>query len=705
MLSDDELLQVVANERRRSIGFDNDDELIAQREQALNYAKGVMDDVPALPNRSTAVSSDVSDAIETALPDLVEIFIGGDDVATFQALGPEDEERAKQETEYVQHVIFDQNSGFLLFYSIIKDALTCKLGVAKSWIEEGEDVSEEEHRGVPAEYLPVIQAQAEAQGAEIEDVEHDEEAGTVAFTVVTRKRTSSQRNMAVPPEDFTFASDTVALRDATYCAMRSRPRAQALVDDGYDADLVESLPEYGSSDTDTLDLARDTAGESRDRHGSGGGQRALRTVEIVEHYIRIDANADGKTELYKIVTGGGETTLLDKEEVDAIPFACITPYIVPHRLLGRSLADLLLEIQRIKTALLRMLLDSGYFALNQRLEVATDQSNQWTISDLLRNEPGMPIRSKTGTAVRPVSAGGLNFDVTGALEYISTVSEQRTGIVRNAQGLNPDTLHDTAEGARQLIAAAQKRIRMIARVFAETGVKDLFLNVHQLLRKSGQATTVQLGGKWAEVDPSTWPARKGLKVEIGVGSGGREHDIISGAQLLQMLQTAVEGQGGLNGPLTNAEGISKALKRQTARLGFKNEEQYWADPAKFAEEQAKQPPPPDPAMVEAQQKAALAQQEATQKANLAREQAMEQARLDEQKASQAHELKMAEINAKYALEQEQLVREMELKTSLAQAEMALKRQVAEHQSATNQAVAASKMSANGSDVEPGGEPG
>jgi hypothetical protein len=596
-LSDDDFLRLVAEERRMSLGFDHDDELARAREIALNYAKGVMPDVPALPNRSKAVSTDVADAIETALPDLVEIFVGGDDVATFQPLGPEDEERAQAETDYVNHVIFEENPGFLLFYSIIKDALTARIGVSKSWWETREEVAETRHAGVSAEAFPLVRAIAEAEGAEIMEVE--EGADGVAFTVRRSVTIGRQRNLAVPPEDFTFAPDTVCLRETTYCAMRSRPRAQALVEQGYAAELVDQLPEHAAGEH-LIGLARDRSGEGDRPTAHGGGmERALRTVEIVEHYLRVDADGDGKTELWRVVTGDDDRVLLEKERVDLIPFAAITPYIVTHRLMGQSLADLLLEIQRIKTALLRMLLDSGYFALNQRLEVATDRANQWTISDLLRNEPGVPIRSKSGDAVRPVTAGGLSFDVTGALEYVSTVAEQRTGIVRHAQGLNPDTLHDTAAGARQLIGAAQKRVRMIARIFAETGIKDLFLNVHELLRRNGGPARAQLRGRWAEVDPSAWPERRAVRVEIGVGSGGREHDLMAGQQLIGMMSQVVGVQGGINGPLVNPANVYQAMKRQTKRLGFKNPELFWSDPSGW------QPPPPapHPEAVKAQAKA------------------------------------------------------------------------------------------------------
>jgi hypothetical protein len=582
-IDDDELLRIVGDERKISIGFEYDHSLLHERELALNYAKGQMPDVPALPNRSKAVSTDVADAINTALPDLVDIFIGGDDVATFQALGEQDEEQAKLETEYVSHVIFDKNPGFMAFYTLIKDALESKLGICKFWWSEHEELDENDYT-VPPDQFEMVKAIAEQQGAEVDDVETEED-GQVSFTVRTKKQVGCVKIKPVPPEDFSFARDTVYLRDGTYCNMRSRPRAQQLIEDGYDPDLVDRLPEYGMpSQVEVLAQARDTANESVFR--PAGSTRQLRTVEVMEHYIRLDRNGDGKTELWRVVTGGNETILLEAEEVDMVPFAAITPYPVTHRFIGQSLADLMIEIQRIKTALLRMLLDSGYFALNQRNEVAMSGANEWTISDLLRNEPGLPVRSKTGEAVRPIQSGALTFDVTGALEYVNTVAEQRTGIVRNAQGLNPDTLHDTADGARQLIAAAQKRIRMMARIFAETGIKDLFLGVHHLVRTHAQEVQAYVGGNWANLNPKQWPKRDQLNIEIGVGSGGHEHDIIAGNQLMGMLEKAVQAQGGPDGALTNSKAIVTAAVRLTETLGFKNGEQYWTDPATY------KPPPP-----------------------------------------------------------------------------------------------------------------
>jgi hypothetical protein len=222
-----------------------------------------------------------------------------------------------------------------------------------------------------------------------------------------------------------------------------------------------------------------------------------------------------------------------------------------------------------------------------------------------------------------------------------------------------------------LIAAAQKRIRLIGRVFAETGIKDLFLNVHELLRLHGREVMASVGGKWAKVDPSTWPQRKGLKVEIGVGSGGREHDIMAGNALLGMIQNAVTGQGGLDGPLINAEGIRTAVRRQTERLGFKNAEQYWPDPP---EPGPPQPPPPDPKLVEVQQKGQLAQMQAQQAHELAVKKADADASLAQQESAQRLTLAAQDAERAHGLKVQTADAELGLKRELLQAELDMKRQ-------------------------------
>lgn len=608
-LTDEELLQLVAEEKRQSIGFEQDQVLLSERERALNYAKGDMPDLPALPTRSQAVSMDIADAAETVLPDLVEIFLGGDDVATFTPNGPNDEEAAQQETDYIRNVVFNQNDGFLTFYSMFKDALLMKIGVVKfDW--ETKALPDEDFTGKSLQDMLVASQDGEITKAKVDGQNIDVQAFTQAiqsgvpveqligqlppngqydFTLSKEQPEGQARLWSVPPEDFTVAMDTVKLSETTYCAFRTRPRAQDLKLMGIAEDLVDELPAYGTSQNQTLELARDTAGEHTQQQIIMGNHD-LRQVEVIEHYLRVDTDGEG-IKLHRVMTGGAETIMLEHEITDAIPFAAVTPYIVPHRFYGESLADKLVQIQRIRTALLRMLLDSGYFGLNQRLELDESGANENTMNDILANEPGRPIRVKKGGTVQPLKSPGVTFDTLGALEFFATQSEQRTGVVRNAQGLNPDTLHDTAQGAMALIAAAQKRVRLLARVFGETGLKDLYLGVHALIRKHAEKPQVmKLRGTWVDVDPTKWAEREQMTIEIGLGSAGRLQEVATLNNLLQIQAEAIKQQGGMQGPLVTGQNVYNLLRKLTEKSGEKNPDEYWTNPEQ-AQPQVQKPDP------------------------------------------------------------------------------------------------------------------
>lgn len=599
-LDDDDFLSIVKAERNQAIGMETGDDILEEREKALQYYKGQMNDVPALAGRSRVVDSAVSDAVHTALPDLVEIFIGGEEIGSFRPVGEEDVEAAKQETEVVNHVIMAENDGFSLVHDAIHDALLTKVGVIHSWAEKEERDESEELERVDAVELQMLSQMADVSN--VVQIGLDDMTGLPIFSAtVTRKYEEKCIKLAVvAPEDFAVARDTVRLKDTTYCCMRTRPRAQDLKAKGFDPDVVDGLPGYSATSPELIDQARDLAGEHRTVTGASDSTHDLRQVVVYVHVVRVDAYGTGKPQIWRVDTDEMEGTVLQKMELNAIPFAAGTPYKAPHRFYGRSLADLLMEVQKIKTALMRMALDAGYFGLNQRVEVSSADSDENTISDLLRNEPGVPVRSKTGNAIKPIQSGGVPFDAFQALEYFSTVGEGRSGIVRNAQGLNPDTLHDTAKGAQMLMAAAQRRLRLIARTLAETLFKDLFVNVHGLLKEHGsKSMTVRIRNQWVTVDPTTWGARKDMTVEIGMG-GGREHDLMLLAAITQDMAQIVEAQsnGALDGKVVSAKNIYALATKKAERAGLKGVSEFFTDPE--ANPEPKEPPPPDPAIVKAE---------------------------------------------------------------------------------------------------------
>lgn len=660
--SDADFLRIVGDERRRSVGFGEGDtgELARVRIRAQEYRQGKISDLPVLRGRSAAVDSTLSDAVDTLMPDVMEVFFGGDDVVTFEAEGPQDEAQAREESEAVAQMVFGQNDAFRAFHDAIQDALLNRTGLFHWWWEEEARPIAGHEAANPAEAAAITAlVAARAPWAEARCEARDD--GTVAIGFSELKGRVCFK--AVPSEDFTVAADTVALRDAAYCALRDRPRVQDLIARGVDKALARSLPRY-TSRADAIELARDTSGEF-DR-AEEDGIDDLRVVEVRTHYIRIDADDDGDIEIWRVETDAEEAILLGKARVTQIPFGALTPYLAAHRFYGESLADKLFEVMRIKTVLLRMLLDSGYFALNQRMEVSEEQASEFTISDLLNNAPNVPVRSKTGQAVRPISAGGLGFDVFSAMEFMSVAAEQRSGVVRNAQGLNPDTLHDTAQGAIQLISAAQKRVRMICRVFAETGVKDLFLGVHQMLREAFGPRhcppQMKLGQSWKQVTPDAWPKRSALSVHVGVGSAERERQLAIQAQAIALTEKVIGMQGGIAGPFVTAENVYNRLKAFSRAVGEKSSQPFWSDPARTP-----MPAPQGGAGVHPEVARAAADAQLA-RAKASGDQQLALARLNGEMA-----LKKQELELKLALERERAAAALSLQREELAATLALKR--------------------------------
>lgn len=703
-----DLLILVRGEMPRAIGFDQDAELRDDREQALLYYKGdVSKDIPTLPNRSKAVSSDVSDAIETLLPDLIEIFIGGDDVVSFIPQGAKDVEAAKQETAYLHHVAFQENPGFLNLYTAIKDALLLKTGIFHwEWAEDIED-NDEEFTGKNAVELALAGKEGEVSNVKPETEGVDLRFGeqTYSFTVTKRTDNSKARYWAVAPDDFAVAPDTVNIAETTYCCERQRPRVQDLIAQGFDEDKVRALPTYGATDS-TLDQARDTAGENEVTGGAGDETSDdLRQVEIRKHCIRV---LDGtELKLWCIYTDATASTEVHREEIEAIPYAVGSPYLVAHRMIGRSVADLLIEVMKIKTALYRMCLDAGYFALNQRNAINMQKANEFTLSDLLRNEPSAPVRTNGEGCITPLQAGPLNFDPYAAIEFFSTVAEGRTGVVRNAQGLNPDTLHDTKGGMMALLSAAQKRTRMIARVLAETLVKPLFLGLHATIRQNSQATKeAQLLGRWVPVSPTKWAERNSMTVEVGLGAAGKDAEIAAVNQIALDMQAIVEVQGGAQGPLVFMKNVYKLATDKAKKLGVKAPEEYYTDPnsdeGKAAIDRMAQQPHPEvvKAQMEGQIKTQQMQQDGQirsaqiqQDGQIKSAQSQADAALQQQKLAGELEMRRYQIDAEMNLKERQLVAELQLKERLALAEIGMKERVGVHSANVT------------SSVHPGGEPG
>jgi len=655
-----------------------DMEIIAQIEAQENIAYGVNDS--ALSNdraeaidyylgqpfgneeegRSQVVSYDVQDTIESALPQLLKVFVAGDKVVQFDPKGPEDQEAADQETDYVNHVVMEKNEGFKVFYVWFKDALLSKNGYVKVYAEEEEEEEEYEYKGLsdaqlqmlasdektevlehtaypdPSINMDVIYQQAAMNGVDpatvMQPMLHD-----VKLKVTEDKTDIKIQNVA--PENMMISIEVSGpnLQDATFVQHREVMQLASIAE-AFDKPL-EYIKSVMADLRDTFEEesnARDIYDEEYDR--------AIAPAEalVKDTYIKLDG------ERYRVVVLGN--TILYKEKCEYVPFACITPMIMPHRHIGRSYADLTMDIQLIKSTLIRGQLDNMYLANNGRYAI----SDRVNLDDMLTSRPGGIVRVEgdPGSGIMPLSHPPLPASSFGMVEYMDSMKEKRTGITAYNQGLDSNSLNKTATGVAQIMNASQQRIELVARTFAETGVKELFKLVHHLVRTTlTKPDIIRLRNKWVEVDPREWKARKDLSISVGLGAGNKDQQLVHLTSILQMQKEAIAVG------LTNPEKIYNALAKLTQNAGFKNPEEFWVNPANTPEQEGQQDKPSEAEImvqgqlqIEQQKAQAQLQQEQVRSQNdviIEREKIAAQAELERFKAQLRAEtdLAIAQIKA------------------------------------------------------------
>jgi len=454
---------------------------------------------------------------------------------------------------------------------------------------------------------------------------------TLHSYVLVRKRKKCYAKVApVPPEEFLIDRNARNFRDSGYCCHVTHPYRKDLVEQGYDVAEIKGLTAWAGS-YEAQAVARNTVSEE-DSSGNTSNW-ANQQVEVLEHYIVMDYELNNRAGLYKVVTSetGEVLTFKGKPAIsalDEVPFAGMTPIIVTHRVFGKSLADLVLDIQRIKTALLRGLLDNVYLANNNRYEVAEQTSTKDTIQDLLSNRVGGFIRVKTPGTVIPIQNNPIGPFAFPMLEYVDGNREFRTGVSKMGQGLDADVLQNqTAKAVGTAFNAAQAKTKLIARIFAETGIKDLFKLLHSILRKNqDQADTVRLRNKWVKVDPKTWDLREDMTPNVGLGSGTRQEQIQSLLVLMQQQKEAIAVPQ-LN--LVKPKHLYNSAKQLVLLADMKSPELYFNDP----ESEPPPPAPEDPKVTELKLKHQLEQESRTQ------ENALEQAKMERQTQIEALQAK------------------------------------------------------------------
>jgi hypothetical protein len=574
--------------------------------------------------RSQVVMTEVRDSVLGVLPSLLRTFVGGDHPVEFVPQNAESVEIAKQQTDYVSHVLMQDNPGFILLHSMIKDALTRKTGILKWRWSEDVTITETAFTGLLAEQVQLLQQDPTTELYELIGQPSTEAVSgqppPPTFDCRIRRRIPARRCVieALAPEEWLInrdARDANDERGYTFQAHRSIKTISEIIAMGYSREEIEEHAGGGDGFTSNLEQVARNPAMSGLMGATNTPDESMHRVLFIEAYIRADRDGDGIAELHRVHAIGGNYHILSDEIVDEAPFAVFCPDPEPHTVIGNSVADQVMDLQRIKSNMMRGTLDSAAGSLFPRTAVVEGQVN---LDDVLNTESGSVIRMRQAGAVQELTKPFIGPSMLPLLAYVDQIKSKRTGLTDAAQGLSPELLQSSTQDAvSATITGAQERIEMYARIMAETAMRRLFRGVAKLLRENQDAPRmVKLRGQFVAVDPRSWVGELQCVPNVAMGRG-------TDAQRMGFLgQIAAKQEQiiGLLGPVNPIAGVDRLVAtytEMTTLAGFKDASKYFGTaPPEIMQQmqQAAANKPPQPAEILAQAEMIKVQSDAQFKA-------------------------------------------------------------------------------------------
>lgn len=572
-MTDEEVVALLAQAAEESLGA-HDGELADDIERANDYYMGKPygDEVDG---RSKFVTREVMEVIEGMMPYLVKVFFSSDQACVFEPEDEDDIAGAEQETEYVNWVFYKDNPGFEIGYDWLKDGLMNKIGIVKAVREGRFGPTTKTYENLDEQSLMLLLADMDESDVEDVELEQDEETGLFDAKIKVDLNEHRTAIYNVPPENFRISDSSRNIETAYYVAETYERSISDLRAMGFDVD--DDISDSVTRDTyGTVKISRhEDVDDENIGHEGADRKGPSRVVNVWEEYIYLDANGDGITELLKIIRVGD--TILEKVEVESRPYHAWGPYRIPHKFHGLSAADVVMDIQRLKSRLWRNILDNQFLQINGRYAVVDGQVN---LDDLLVSTAHGVVRENFSGAVRDLPTPKFGAEVFQVLGLVDQQVEKRSGVSERSTGLDPSAFNsNTAATTHEMVmSAAEQKIELIARMFAETGLKSLMLGIHKLglkFEQPGRKIRTN-NGAFIPINPDEWRTRSNMTVTVGIGNGSKTHQMMQINQLMATQQALVAG-GGL-GTLISPTNIYNLAMEQSRILGRKDGNRFFTAP-------------------------------------------------------------------------------------------------------------------------------
>lgn len=674
-MSDDELATLLGEMNASSVGYLTDAVAAGQDDNLDRYLGKPYGDEEE--GASNAISMDVAEVVDWALPDLLEPFLAGERIVEFSPSTRKDQAYCKQAGDLAHHCFYAENPGVTVLHDTLKTALIQKIGFVKTWWDV-EDVEEKQTlSGLAKPNVDELRAEdgvtiLEESAEPINVVSIDPQAlpayadgMTYTISLVRQKKVGHVCIEGAPPEEIKVSQRAKNIENVDYICHETEVTRSKLLEMGFDYDDVMQLAANKGNDQDSR---KDRRFYDETRTDAGKRARLTDTLTLCEEYPLLDLESTGKAKRWQVFRV--HKTILAKEEVEAHPFDAWSADRIPHRLIGLALADKVKQTQFVKTHLTRQLLDNVYLANNPRIEVPDQAVSEGTIDDLLTYRIGGLIRTKgQGGMLKPIVVPDMSGNTLQAITYLDSVREQQSGIVRNGMSVSSEAIDPkSATEARKEDRNEQSRKRLMIRMIAETLLVPVFRKVLKLLVKYQDAPkTIYLSGEFVDMDPRDWNADLRAEVSVGLGYANRDENlmgaqIISGAQ-----QMAVEL--GLVGP---EEAYETGVELVRA-VGWKFPDRFFKNPKtpEFQAEMQRKAQQGDPKMVEVQGKLQMRAQELQMEGQFRQIEsqrdfeievlkAQAKQAIEQQKTDFDFRAKLLQINAEFDLKQQQMMMEFAL---------------------------------------------
>lgn len=529
---------------------------------------------PILSKTSDLVSTDVADTIEWALPSLMKVFTGSDEVITIAGVTEEDDTKAETMQELLVYQLQRQNKFFPILYNWMKDALITGMGIIKCYWERTEGYTTEQTT-LNNEALQALQQ----TGVPIVSIEGPDIYGDFVVTYQSPyyvKNAPKIENILV--SDFIYSSDAKSLEEANFVAQK-RKVTMSYLREREAQGVYANIDEIKTEDFRQSKIESPIEQVIGDKYNDltfNQEDKARLEVVIYECYTKMDINGDGILEDMIITICGDTIIRIEQNYMGRHPFFTISPTKDPHRIwVKRSYAELIGELQDLKVALTRQIMHNVALNNDPKMLLAEDAIN---IDDYIQGRK--VIRMKSGHSLSevamPMPVHPLSPQTFQFLEYIEGQKENRTGITRYNQGLDANSLNKTATGISAILGQSSQRLELIARMFAETGIYELFRFMVSLNQKFiDQNTVIRLTNKSLKINPEDLTGNFDLVVNAGISIATKESTIMATQTLLTALMQANAGGYMVSTP----ENIYNLFKKWIESIGFKNYGDYITDPA------------------------------------------------------------------------------------------------------------------------------